>query len=41
VCEGSDQGLPIVERDPDSPVAQVFMAISERIAARASVQRFS
>ena len=41
VREGSDQGVPIVERDPDSPVAQVFMAISERIAARASVQRFS
>jgi hypothetical protein len=29
-----------VERDPESPVAKEFMAISERIAARASVQRF-
>jgi len=36
----SDEGVPIVERDPDSPVAQVFMLIAERIAARTSVQGF-
>jgi MinD-like ATPase involved in chromosome partitioning or flagellar assembly len=41
VRASSDEGVPIVERDPDSPVAQVFTAIAERIAARASVQRFS
>jgi hypothetical protein len=29
-----------VEREPDSPVAQVFMLIAERVAARTSVQRF-
>jgi hypothetical protein len=32
--------VPIVEREPDSPVAQVFMLIAERIAARTSVQGF-
>ena len=41
VRASSDEGVPIVERDPDSPVAQVFTAIAERIAARASVQGFS
>jgi len=40
VRESGDQGVPIVERDPESPVAEEFMTISERIAARASVQRF-
>jgi len=40
VRESGDQGVPIVERDPESPVAKEFMTISERIAARASVQRF-
>ena len=40
VRESGDEGVPIVERDPESPVAKEFMAISERIAARASVQRF-
>jgi len=37
----SDEGVPIVEREPDSPVAKVFMLIAERIAARTSVQGFS
>jgi ATP-binding protein involved in chromosome partitioning len=37
---GSDEGVPIVEREPDSPVSQVFMLIAERIAARTSVQGF-
>jgi ATP-binding protein involved in chromosome partitioning len=36
----SDEGVPIVEREPDSPAAQVFMLIAERVAARTSVQRF-
>ncbi|GAF95667.1 unnamed protein product, partial [marine sediment metagenome] len=34
------EGVPIVEREPDSPVTQVFMLIAERIAARTSVQGF-
>ena len=37
---GSDEGVPIVAQEPDSPVTQVFMLIAERIAARTSVQRF-
>ena len=41
VRASSDDGVPIVEREPDSPVAQVFMLIAERIAAHTSVQRFS
>jgi ATP-binding protein involved in chromosome partitioning len=41
VRTSSDEGVPIVARDPDSPVAQVFMVIAERIAARTSVQGFS
>jgi ATP-binding protein involved in chromosome partitioning len=40
VRASSDDGVPIVERDPDSPVSQVFMLIAERIAARTSVQGF-
>jgi len=40
VRASSDDGVPIVEREPDSPVAQVFMLIAERIAARTSVQGF-
>lgn len=40
VRASSDEGVPIVERDPDSPVAQVFMLIAERIAARTSVHGF-
>jgi ATP-binding protein involved in chromosome partitioning len=40
VRASSDEGVPIVEREPDSPVAQVFMLIAERIAARTSVQGF-
>ncbi len=41
VREGSDSGVPIVESDPDSPVAQAFMEIARRVAAQTSVQRFS
>lgn len=40
VRTSSDEGVPIVVRDPDSPVTQVFMLIAERIAARTSVQGF-
>ena len=40
VRASGDEGVPIVEREPDSPVTQVFMLIAERIAARTSVQGF-
>jgi len=37
---GADSGIPIVESDPESPVAQAFAAIAQRIAAKTSVQHF-
>jgi len=40
VREGADQGLPIVESHPEAPVAQAFMAIAQKVAAKASVQHF-
>jgi ATP-binding protein involved in chromosome partitioning len=36
----SDRGVPIVESDPDSPVAHAFSAIAQRVAAKTSVQHF-
>ncbi len=41
VRESGDSGVPIMEAEPDSPVAQAFMEVARRVAARASVQRFS
>lgn len=40
VREGSDTGVPIVESDPDSPVARAFAEIAQKVAARTSVQHF-
>ena len=37
---GADSGIPIVESDPESPVAAAFSAIAQRIAAKTSVQHF-
>jgi ATP-binding protein involved in chromosome partitioning len=39
--ESGDSGVPIVESEPDSPLAQAFTEIARRVAARVSVQRFS
>jgi ATP-binding protein involved in chromosome partitioning len=38
--EASDAGVPVTEKSPDSPSAQAFMAIAEKIAARCSVQNY-
>jgi ATP-binding protein involved in chromosome partitioning len=38
--EASDAGVPVTERSPDSPAAQAFMAVAEKIAARCSVQNY-
>jgi len=38
--EASDTGMPVTERSPDSPAAQAFMALAEKIAARCSVQNY-
>ena len=40
VRSASDVGVPIVEADPESPVAQAFIAIAQKVAARTSVQHF-
>lgn len=40
VREAADSGVPIVEGEPDSPAAQAFAAIAQKVAARASVQHF-
>lgn len=40
VREGSDAGLPIVVSDPESAVAQAIIAISQKVAAKTSVQHF-
>ncbi len=39
--EGADQGVPIVESDPDSPQGQVFMRVAEQVAARCSTLQFA
>jgi ATP-binding protein involved in chromosome partitioning len=35
--EGGDRGKPIVAADPDSPVAQAFKQIAEKVAAQVSI----
>ena len=37
---GADVGVPIVESDPESPVAQAFFTIAQKVAAKTSVQHF-
>jgi ATP-binding protein involved in chromosome partitioning len=39
--ESGDSGAPMVSSDLESPVSQAFMEIAKRVAAKASVQRFS
>ena len=36
----ADVGTPIVESDPDSPIARAFTEIAQTVAARTSVQHF-
>ncbi len=40
VRTGADTGKPIVLADPESPQARAFIAIAERVAAKASVAQF-
>ena len=37
---GADAGMPIIEIDPDSPVARAFGEIAQTVAAQTSVQHF-
>jgi len=36
----SDEGIPIVEAEPDSPQARAFMSLAEKVAARCSVLQY-
>lgn len=40
VRESGDEGMPIVVRDPESPVSQSITAIAQKVAAKTSVQHF-
>jgi ATP-binding protein involved in chromosome partitioning len=40
VRQASDVGVPIVESDPESPVAKAFGEIAQKVAAKTSVQHF-
>jgi ATP-binding protein involved in chromosome partitioning len=40
VRSGADSGVPIIESDPDSPVARAFAEIAQTVAAKTSVQHF-
>ena len=40
IREASDIGIPVVESDPESPVAQAFGDIAQKVAAKTSVQHF-
>jgi len=40
VRAAADAGVPIVESDPQSPVAQAFATIAQKVAAKTSVQHF-
>lgn len=40
VRQASDVGVPIVESNPESPVAKAFGEIAQRVAAKTSVQHF-
>ena len=37
IREGSDEGVPLVIADPDSPAGRAFMAVAERAAAQVSI----
>ncbi len=40
VRAGADAGVPIIESDPESPVARAFAEIAQTVAAKTSVQHF-
>ncbi|HUF54041.1 MAG TPA: Mrp/NBP35 family ATP-binding protein [Dehalococcoidia bacterium] len=40
VRQASDDGIPIVESDPESPVAVAFGQIAQKVAAKTSVQHY-
>ena len=40
VRAGADAGVPIMESDPESPVAKALAVIAQKVAAKSSVQQF-
>jgi ATP-binding protein involved in chromosome partitioning len=38
LCEGGDEGRPILLRNPRSPVADVFRHVAQNLAGRVSVE---
>jgi ATP-binding protein involved in chromosome partitioning len=38
LCEGGDDGRPILMRDPRSPIADVFRRVAGNLAGRVSVE---
>jgi ATP-binding protein involved in chromosome partitioning len=40
IRSGADAGIPIVESDPDAPVARAFVEIAQTVAAKTSVQHY-
>src|SRR3984893_11150179 len=41
IREGSDEGVPLVISEPDSPAARAFLAAAERTAAQVSIASFT
>jgi ATP-binding protein involved in chromosome partitioning len=41
VRSGGDTGMPVVAAAPESPVAQAFVAVAERVAAKLSVLQYA
>jgi ATP-binding protein involved in chromosome partitioning len=41
IREGSDQGVPLMISEPDSPAARAFMAAAERTAAQVSIASYN
>jgi ATP-binding protein involved in chromosome partitioning len=38
LCEGGDDGRPILVRNPKSPIAEVFRRVAHNLAGRVSVE---
>jgi ATP-binding protein involved in chromosome partitioning len=41
IREGSDTGLPLIIKEPDSPASRAFMAAAERTAAQVSIASYT
>jgi ATP-binding protein involved in chromosome partitioning len=41
IREGSDQGVPLVVSEPESPAVRAFMAAAEQTAAQVSIASYT